>query len=506
MKVNHILSKLFLIPVLAALLMSMGACNEKSDSTTSYQPSSSVAVTSFRLRADTKVMSRLDSVFFSIDLEHGVIFNADSLPVGTKVTRLVPVIVFPSNVSSASIRTVGGEKEQTVDYKKNPTDSIDFSGDVYLTLVAEDGKTSATYNLKVNVHKTEPDRMMWDQLAIRNLPSQSGSPKGQRTVEKDKKIYSLIREGDGKLSMAVSDDFLADRWQKSEFNPGFDIDLRSFTASDKGFYALSTSGELYESRDAVTWTATGRRWLSIIGGYGDWILGLRSDNATAKVLHTSWPEGEFSETEADPAFPVRDSSNFTLFFNKWAPHPIGTLFGGETLSGALSDATWAFDGTNWTILSEGKLPALKGAVLIPYFSFLKTSSLWIQTEYTTWLLIGGVDATGKVNPKTYLSYDYGVNWNVGDTTLELPENLKPLYDADRVIISVPMSASLSDAWTRVASRPSGIYTRVPHEVEGNTVRWDCPYIYTFGGYTEGGVFYPQVRRGVLTRLTFAPIF
>lgn len=504
MKRFHRLASRALGLLMPAAMITLAACNEKSDSSTSYEPSSSVAISSFRLRPDTKVMANLDSVFFSIDLEHGVIFNADSLPVGTDVTRLVPVIVYPSNISNATLQSIGGKYEETVNYKKNPTDSVDFSGDVLFTLVAEDGKTSATYRLKVNVHKSDPDLMMWDNLAVRDLPSDESNPADQRTVSYNDRTLSFIREKSGRLTVAYCDNLFKGNWTKAGFEPGFDIDLRTITSSGKALYALSTDGSLYESTDAATWNATGKKWISVIGGYSDWVLGLRLDE-NGRILHTSWPEGEFAETEADPAFPIKDASNFTLFFNKWAPHPVGTLFGGETLDGNLTSATWAFDGTSWAILSEGKTPALRGATVVPYFGYLQSSALWIQTEYTTWFLTGGVDKDGKVNKTTYISYDYGVNWHQGDASLQLPESLKPLYNADQIVQSTPMSASLADAWTKVASRPSGMYKKLPYTVDGMTISWDCPYIFLFGGYTEGGGFNPTIRRGVLTRLTFAPI-
>ncbi len=504
MKRINRLARRALALLMPAAMVVLGACNEKSETSTSYEPSSSVAISSFRLRPDTKVMAHLDSVFFSIDLEHGVIFNADSLPVGTDVTRLIPIIVYPKNVSGATIQSIGGTYEETINYKKNPTDSVDFSGDVLFTLVAEDGKTSATYRLKVNVHQTDPDLMMWDDMAVRNLPSRYDGAADQKTVSFKNKAYAAVREANGELTLAVSDDLDKGEWNVAPLTPGFDLDLGSFSATDNALYALSTDGELYESADAKTWTSTGEKWLSIIGGYGTWTLGLRMDES-GKMLHTAWPKGEFDETEADPSFPIKGRSNFTLFYNRWAPHPVGTVFGGETLAGDLTSATWAFDGTSWAILSEGKVPALKGATLVPYFGYLKTSTLWIQTEYTTWLLIGGVDKDGEVNKTTYVSYDYGVSWHPGDTSLQMPERFEPLYDADQVVQSVQMSASLADAWTKVASRPSGIYRKIPHTVDGTTILWDCPYIYLFGGYTKGAKFSPTIRRGVLTRLTFAPI-
>ena len=75
-------------------LIAMTACNKDdndiNNTASMYVPA--VAVTRFYLKADSKVMNNLDSVFFSIDLENGVIFNADSLPKGTKISTLIPLL------------------------------------------------------------------------------------------------------------------------------------------------------------------------------------------------------------------------------------------------------------------------------------------------------------------------------------------------------------------------------------------------------------------------------
>lgn len=49
-----------------------------------------MAVTAFSLNDNKKVLDSLSNVFFSIDLVSANIFNADSLPYGTNVSRLVP--------------------------------------------------------------------------------------------------------------------------------------------------------------------------------------------------------------------------------------------------------------------------------------------------------------------------------------------------------------------------------------------------------------------------------
>ncbi len=99
-------------------------------------PASSVAVTNFSLKAKSGTKVKLDSVFFSIDLNRGVIFNADSLPVGTDITKLVPVISYTSSASAVTLTQSGGKTTGEIDYKTNPSDTVDFSGKVVLKITA----------------------------------------------------------------------------------------------------------------------------------------------------------------------------------------------------------------------------------------------------------------------------------------------------------------------------------------------------------------------------------
>ncbi|WP_302265615.1 DUF6242 domain-containing protein, partial [uncultured Duncaniella sp.] len=47
------------------------------------------SISSFSLSKDDSVLRALDSVFFSIDLINAEIYNADSLPKGTDIRKLV---------------------------------------------------------------------------------------------------------------------------------------------------------------------------------------------------------------------------------------------------------------------------------------------------------------------------------------------------------------------------------------------------------------------------------
>ena len=73
------------------------------------------------------MLAHLDTIFFTIDLNKGQIYNADSLPVGTDVSALIANISF-DNVAQAKIYMDKGDpaKNDTIDYIANPTDSIRF--------------------------------------------------------------------------------------------------------------------------------------------------------------------------------------------------------------------------------------------------------------------------------------------------------------------------------------------------------------------------------------------
>ena len=70
--------KKFAIMCCAAITLLMAACNEKSDEEVSTYVYSSVAVRSFTLSANDKVLNNLDSVYFSVDLMNAKIYNADT--------------------------------------------------------------------------------------------------------------------------------------------------------------------------------------------------------------------------------------------------------------------------------------------------------------------------------------------------------------------------------------------------------------------------------------------
>ena len=108
--------RIYFFLCIATLFLSGISCNTTDDEDISYTISESVRVSAFSLAANDSVLAHLDTVFFTIDLIGGQIYNADSLPVGTDVSALIANISF-DNVAQAKVYMDYGDpaKNDTID-------------------------------------------------------------------------------------------------------------------------------------------------------------------------------------------------------------------------------------------------------------------------------------------------------------------------------------------------------------------------------------------------------
>lgn len=491
-----------------AITIILSSCNAKEEN----EPEAvtdSLAITAFTIRPNSKILANLDSVFFSIDLKNGVIFNADSLPKGTNISKLGVNITFAQTPDYATIEMIGGsEREGTIDYKSNSSDTLDFTGNVALTIGI--GEISKTYRLKVNVHKTNPDALIWDNIARATLPSRLANPVAQKSVEYvDDDILCCIQEADGSYTLAVSNNLFTNQWNKFEVALPVNANIRSFNAINDDLYILDNNNKLYTShlnQESISaWQYTGKDMAFVIGKYQNCILGAARSNS-GKLIHTCWPENpEMTQSEVTDDFPIKDFSNLALISSQWSKYPTAMLAGGVLRNGNVSDAIWGFDGNEWCKLASSELAALRGAALIPYYSYRKTSSLWLQTEFPAWLLLGGQKSDGSYNSQVMISYDNCLNWIKGSELLTLPTEMAPAVGADPIVMSHPATANLADAWTNISLPGKIRQRRLQYETNGYQINWQCPYIYLLGGSTVNTQLQNIIWRGVLARLTFTPL-
>lgn len=499
--------RFLLAPAIVFLMAAIiASCNSvKDDEEEIAVTVSNLAIKSFTLKANSKVVKDLDSVFFSIDLDNGVIYNADSLPVGTDVTRLVPEIEFSSYLISAKFFcTDKDEKTDSIEYTENMSDSVDFSGKVALKLLAADGVSTYTYRVKVNVHQQKPDSLMWDRLAVSTLPSRLQNPVEQKTVSFNDNTLSIIKENDNSYTLSTSSDLFNGIWEKKEISLYFTPDLRSLTATADNIWLLDTDGNMHNSPDGVEWASTGEKWVSLIGSYLNSVIGIReSDNGLAFCHYPSNPY--ISDPEFDPEFPLYGRSDLGVVPTIWSQNPTAILVGGENATGDYSGATWAFDGTDWIKLNEKGLPALRGMSLFNYVIYRKTGNLEQVKIYEAWYAMGGISQDGIMNRDIYFSADNGVTWTKTGSLMTLPDYFPSLSEADGIICGTTHESDLSDLWTRADSRDPGLWLSPEYQINGYEIEWVCPYIYMFGGRNKSTSLSNTIWRGVIARLAFTPI-
>lgn len=467
----------------AALVLSTlsTGCNDDSDTFESYTDPgiNSVMVNSFSLQKNDSIVENLDSVFFSIDLDNARIFNADSLPKNTRVSAMQVSIGLPS-VSKAEITMPDKNGADTVvDYLLFPSDSINFTrGYVTLHLESLSGEVKRDYKIFVNVHKMDPDSLVWGPMSNMPLPSLLTAPTAQKTVEYQGSVLCFTQRGES-YCVASASDLFSGQWQQKSINFPAGADINSITAGTDALYLTDADGNLHTSADkGATWTSTGVQMNHIYGFMAGKLQGVKKTGS--KYFHVSYPAS--TETEiTEPGCPVKGTSPALVYTSDWSESPMMIVSGGVNSAGNPVGSTWAFDGSTWAQISAASVPPVDSPVVTPYFAF-KTSTGWTVTKRSVLLLFGGRCADGSDNRIVYLSNDYGVHWTKAPVSMQMPPEVTIGKDAQAIVAIKQISRAV---------RP--------------ITEWDCPYIYIFGGIDAYGHLNQSVARGVINRLTFKPL-
>ena len=472
--------KRFGIYVATALaLVGAAACNSDDEDNEISVDYSSTQVTAFSLRADSKVLNNLDSVYFSIDLTAGRIFNADSLPYGTKIDRLLVDLTTDACSTVELHFPREGQSDSIVNYLENSTDSIDFSrGAVKLHLVSYDRIATRDYYISVNVHKVISDSLEWDLDNPLPLPSSITSPKKQRTVEYAGKIYTLTTDGANAACIHVADS-PASAGNDTPFTFPFTPDVSSLTATATGLYILADDGTLYTSADGSSWTSCSTVWKSITAPYGSTLLGIADINGT--LTHVTYPAGPTSAVK--PGFPVRGNSAAIPYSTEWSQRPQIVTVGGVNAEGKTTPTAWAYDGSAWVCIADKTPMSAEGMSVFPYYCCRTDTNTWRATTRSVLVAMGGRLDNNKTQDTIYISYDLGFNWSKAPDLMQLPAAYPKVYDAQAIVSSETQHSR--------AIRP--------------ITEWDTPYIYVFGGYSPSGVLQPRVYRGTINRMEFKPL-
>jgi len=488
----------------AAVITGVAACNSDTEEYHTELDGSAI-VSKFSLVENKKVLADIDSVYFSIDLASGDIYNADSLPLGTRITALAANIT-TDNASAVTLYIPRpGMTDSVVDYLQHSSDTIDFSnGPVRLEVTSQSSLTKKSYNVRINVHKVKSDSLCWGSTAFAPLPAPQGTT-AQRTVRCGAMTYTFSTDGNS-YSVAATGDYAS--WEPTAFTPGFKMNVNSIVAGDNKFYALADNGTLY-SADAATGPWVSKHWhfQSLYGVYGDELIGMCTDVNYPGII--AYPSARTIPVPDD--FPLSDFSPAVTLSAEGLNTAQLLITGGRDTYGALSRDTYGFDGNSWTKLSRQSLPeGLEGVTVAPYYSLRNQKIAWRVDVLPTLLAFGGRKANGKINNIVYMSRDWGMHWQKADSLLQPTPEMPAVYGAQTLVASRRMSPARSSVWYEFSNRrlPLGARLETLPSVSravAPVTEWDAPYIYLFGGYDADGRLNTEIWRGVINRFTFTPI-
>ena len=244
------------------LATGMTSCNE--DNHFEYEISNECIVTSMNMGAlkremHTKNSKGEDSTFIvtvtgalyplSIDQERQRIYNVDSLPVGTDISKMVFSSI--NTIGTYSIRSLRTGNDTIF----NLNDSTDFSKPRILTVHATDGVSKRDYQIKINVHQEEGDSMVWHQIG--ESTPEIALLENTRSIAVKDQIF-LFGEKDGATqTLCVNvDDYSGNgtpKWYTATASTS--IRPQSVVRFHDQFYGVNAEDRLFASTDGTEWTA-----------------------------------------------------------------------------------------------------------------------------------------------------------------------------------------------------------------------------------------------------------
>lgn len=372
----------------------------------------------------------------TIDQLKGEIYNVDSLPAGTDISKVV-CSVASKNSGVVVIKRLTSD---TLDYYTS-SDSLDFRQPREFRVYSTDGTGYRKYTVELRVHKELPDSFTWSRQTIMDITSFGA--KGVKTVQMGDKMYSLVA---GVNTVILSKDINGNSpWKQlgSNLNRVFSDEAYRNVAVLDGWMYLLDGGQLLKSQDGQNWSQIDVQNISnlkrLVGASSRKLYALTSAGIASSADGENWTEASMDGNTA--MLPTGSISLCVLpsKTNKDVERVlmIGNSANADTAAvvwGKIEDAGETVDSYSWS-LYEGtekkRLPDMQGLSVMRYDGKL--------------FAIGGAGMNGSnASPfdGIYCSTDQGLTWNLC-TSLSLPTD----FSRDASPLAVSMAAdSYNNVW------------------------------------------------------------
>lgn len=352
---------------------------------------------------------------FVIDQGQRLIYNVDSLPVGTDVKKVVVNIT----ADTPGIVIVAEDKD-TVWVS---TDSLNFEKPVKFKVMAYSGVFGPTYTASINVHKQVPDSLQWTQI---NSNFAGNEVKEQKAVTMDDLIYVFTRQ-DTKVAITTTNINDGRNWTPLQTIDVDNADYSSAMAWGSRLYILANN-ELYASTNGTEWSKvnTDAKFSKLIANVHT------KDNQKLYAINT---ENYFLESEDGTTWKVNEEVPLTFpkTHLSYAAYPLVTntsidrltIMGDNSIATDTTTIVWTklTTETNWAdypVTENGShyCPKLENIGMIYYNELLYA--------------FGGPGKSYNKDiaafSRFYYSKDQGVTWNPVSKYVFFPESFTDLYN------------------------------------------------------------------------------
>ena len=325
-----------------------------------------------------------------IDQINQEIYNADSLPVGTDISKVV-FSTFAHSGKSIVIRNA----ETDADITFSTTDSTDFTSPRLITVNSKSGTMKRTYTVRINVHKEDADVFKWKRTAVN---ADIATLTDQHLIVKNGTLYDFgSNSGQAVLLTSSANDGV--NWTKSDISVA-NLNVKSVQLFNGKFYSIAGT-QVVTSEDGINWTSNGcTQPLSALVATGTAsIFGIYNGQMLCSSDGINW-----SIDQLDEAQPLPETNLCGLRLTSRTYDSVEDILVGGTVDGNASlwrrtidlTGTYTYPWNYFPITAEIKYP----------FPALNHASFM---EYDKAAMLVGLEMDGTLS-EFYLSRDRGRTW------------------------------------------------------------------------------------------------
>ena len=212
---------------------------------------------------------------FTIDQLNRLIYNRDSLPVGsdTIIDRiLIDTMTVTGWITSGSPTDTVFVMSDSVDLRP----AMNNDAGMLFKAHAADGVTVREYKLKVNVHLQDPDSLVWTDMQKRgNVFSNTINLGQQKAVILGDELFVYTSNTTAYKTSTAPDKY---NWSKVNVsNLPSDVKLTSAVEYNNALYMVTKSKRVFSSTNGGAWTEVttlGDNVIVLINGFSDRLSGL----------------------------------------------------------------------------------------------------------------------------------------------------------------------------------------------------------------------------------------